>query len=205
MKVTPYLKLTSYFIAGAALILFIINGCQNQQSSSDAMSHDQMVERGKYLVKSMGCGDCHSPKVMTNMGPVEDTTRLLSGHPANEPALIVALADTQLVHTGQKVLINGDFTAWIGPWGESFTANLTPDMKTGIGNWDSAAFIRTIRLGKYQGIASGRDLLPPMPWQEFNNLTDQDLTAIFDYLQTLPAISNQVPPPIPPGEVAIAK
>jgi hypothetical protein len=56
-----------------------------------------------------------------------------------------------------------DLTAFVGPWGISYTANLTPDSATGIGAWSEAAFINTIRSGKHLG--NGRDILPPMPWR----------------------------------------
>jgi hypothetical protein len=88
-----------------------------------------------------------------------------------------------------------DLTAWAGPWGVSFAANLTPDM-TGLGGWTAQQFIQTMRTGKHVGI--GRDLLPPMPWLNLEVLTDADLKALFAYLQSLKPISNQVPQPIPP-------
>lgn len=37
-----------------------------------------------------------------------------------------------------------------------------------------------------------------MPAPVYANLTDEDLGAVFDYLQTVPAISNKVPAPRPP-------
>lgn len=39
------------------------------------------VERGRYLVATIGCADCHSPKVMGEHGPVFDPDRHLIGHP----------------------------------------------------------------------------------------------------------------------------
>lgn len=47
-------------------------------------------------------------------------------------------------------------------------------------------------------MGTSRMILPPMPGQNFKNLTDEDLQAIFAYLQTIPPIKNQVPDPIPP-------
>ena len=87
-------------------------------------------------------------------------------------------------------------TAWAGPWGVSFTANLTPDDETGLGTWTEQNFVDTIRTGKKMG--KGRALLPPMPVEGINNYTDDELKAIFAYLRSLPAIKNPVPEPIPP-------
>jgi hypothetical protein len=87
-------------------------------------------------------------------------------------------------------------TAFAGPWGVSFTANLTPDKETGLGKWTSRTFIDTIRTGRHLG--RGREILPPMPIPVYRNFTDQDLTAIFAYLQSIPAVKNKVPAPRAP-------
>jgi hypothetical protein len=87
-------------------------------------------------------------------------------------------------------------TAWAGPWGVSFTANLTPDAETGLGGWTVEMFIQAMRTGKHQG--KGRPILPPMPYPWFAKLTDADLRAVFAYLQSIPPIPNKVPAPIDP-------
>ena len=89
-------------------------------------------------------------------------------------------------------------TAWAGPWGVSFTANLTSDKETGLGEWTEETFIQTIRTGKHQGQPNGRDILPPMPWFYFKEATDEDLKAIWAYLRSIPPVKNQVPLPVPP-------
>lgn len=73
-------------------------------------------------------------------------------------------------------------TAWTGPWGISYSANLTPD-ETGTGNWTEEQFIRAIREGKSKGLQNGRSLLPPMPWQTLRIMKDEELKAIFAYLK----------------------
>ena len=88
----------------------------------------------------------------------------------------------------------------IGPWGISYPANLTPDKETGTGNWTAERFIKILRTGKHLG--EGRPILPPMPWENYAKLKDQDLKDIFAYLQSLKAISNKVPDPTTPDEFA---
>jgi mono/diheme cytochrome c family protein len=152
------------------------------------------VERGRYLVTSIGCGDCHTPKKMTPNGPEPDTTKLLSGHP--EGAKLPPPPEPK----GPWIAsISGDMTAWAGPWGVSYTANLTPDRNTGLGIWTEQMFIDAIRKGKHMGIS--RPILPPMPWQDFRTLTDEDLKAIYAYLRSIPPVSNHVPDPLPPPEL----
>ena len=156
------------------------------------MKKEAQIKLGEHLVKTIGCADCHSPKVMGPDGPAEDTSRLLSGHPATPE-----LPPAPKPPPGPWIIgAAGDLTAWSGPWGVSFTRNLTPDKETGLGDWTEQNFIDTIRSGRRLG--KGRALLPPMPWQDFSNLTDDELKAIYAYLQSIPAIRNPVPEPIPP-------
>jgi hypothetical protein len=93
---------------------------------------------------------------------------------------------------------NGDLTAWVGPWGTSFAANLTPDAATGLGGWRPEQFIKTMRTGKHLGV--GRPVLPPMPWFDIAVFTDSDLKAMFPYLKSVKPIQNPVSAPIPPKE-----
>lgn len=149
------------------------------------------VERGKYLVNAMGCADCHSPTKMGPNGPEPDETRLLSGHPETEKLPPPPAPSGPWIASVAAV-----GTAWSGPWGISYTRNLTPDPETGLGQWTEQQFVDTIRNGRHQG--RGRQLLPPMPWQAFRNLSDEDLKSIFAYLRTIPAIKNRVPDPVAP-------
>jgi hypothetical protein len=43
-----------------------------------------------------------------------------------------------------------------------------------------------------------RPILPPMPWQAFRNLSDEDLKSIYAYLRTIRPIHNRVPDPVEP-------
>lgn len=157
------------------------------------------VKRGEYLVWFGSCRDCHTPKVMTPMGPIPDSTRSLSGHPANEvlPATPAGLFGPDK----WGALTNNNLTAWIGPWGTTYARNLTPDTATGLGSWTESMFIKTMRTGKHMG--EGRDLLPPMPWQSLAQLTNDDLKAIWAYLRSIKPIENAVPDPLAPTGEAI--
>jgi hypothetical protein len=86
-------------------------------------------------------------------------------------------------------------TAWAGPWGTSFSANLTPDDETGLGRWSYETFAAAMRTGRHLGM--GRPILPPMPTQVLAGLTEEDLRAVYAYLRSLPPVSNRVPAPLP--------
>lgn len=184
-------------IALAGCIMFC--GCSKPtpQAESrvpdDRPSQQELIARGKYLATISGCNDCHSPKVMTAQGPVPDTTRLLSGHPREEKL-------SPIIKTDDWILFSNGSTASAGPWGVSFAANLTPH-ETGIGSWKYEQFVKAIRDGKSKGLEGSRTILPPMPWQMYRSMTDDDLKAIFSYLKSLPPVDNVVPAPIPPNDL----
>ncbi len=178
----------------AVSFLFLVFISLQLGCSSKKMTNEELIAKGKNLVMFGGCNDCHTPKMMTAIGPVPDTTRLLSGHPANQP---IPPVEEGITAPGKWVLTDDGTTMWFGPWGASFTANLTPDSSTGLGAWTLDNFIKTMRTGKHLG--TGRNLLPPMPWQGIASLSDNDLAAIFAYLKSIPPINNRVPNPIPPN------
>jgi hypothetical protein len=153
------------------------------------------IDKGRYLVMIMGCADCHAPKKMTAQGPIPDPELGLSGHPAQIP--VPPVSKDALPNW---VLFNPISTAAVGPWGASFSANLTPDA-TGIGNWTEAQFIVALTQGKSKGIATSRPLLPPMPWQNYVNMKKEDLVAMFAYLKSCKPIDNLVPEPISPDKL----
>lgn len=162
------------------------------------------VARGEYLVNIGGCNDCHTPLKMGPKGPEPDFSRRLSGHPeALKMPAPPKLAQGPWAWSG--AITN---TAFAGPWGVSYTANLTPDRLTGIGIWNEEVFVKTIRTGRHWGVA--RPILPPMPWQNVASLTDDDLKAVFAYLRSIKPVHNQVPdaivaPPPPAAAVAAAR
>lgn len=170
-------------------------------STPPAAPMQSVIERGSYIVTAVGgCDDCHTPKRMTPNGPEPDMTRRLAGHPAGDK--LAAVPPGVIAPDKWAGLVNGHLTAWAGPWGISFSRNLTPDTATGLGSWTEEMFIKTIRTGKHQG--EGRNLLPPMPWSVYKNMTDDDLKATWAFLRSLPAINNAVPDPVPPPQSAAA-
>lgn len=189
------------FLAG----LFIVystscsNSSQKPAESTDtvkAVSPEDLVKRGEYLVTIMGCDDCHSPKKMGANGPEIIPELRLSGFQSTNP---MVKYDSPMIKNGFPMLYP-DFTAAAGPWGVSFSANITPD-PTGIGTWSEEQFKIALTQGKFKGIAGARMLLPPMPWFNFTALKDEDVSAIFAYLKSLKPVSNVVPQPIPPDQM----
>lgn len=149
-------------IVGACLVLSFpgADAAMNHRSLP-AMKQDNsaIVARGKYLVTFGSCTDCHTPGSFFGK---PDMTRFLGG------------SDVGFAIPGLGV--------FVGP-------NLTPDKKTGLGNWTAEQIVTAFTTGK---TPSGRMLAPVMPWHAYAHLTKTDALAIAAYLKSLPPVSHQV-------------
>lgn len=149
------------------------------------------VERGRLLIFGGGCHDCHTPKKFGPMGPEPDMDLALSGHPQD---VVINAPFKQDPKSPWTTHTNDHLTAWSGAWGVSFAANLTPDQNTGLGIWTEQMFVDAIKGGKHMGTA--RPIMPPMPWQQYRELPEEDLKAMFAYLRSIKPIANRVPVPL---------
>jgi len=173
----------TWIVAGIAVIAMAAGAA----FAARTVGHNRVsAERGRYLVSIMGCHDCHTPFKMGPTGPEPDLARALTGHPEE-----FALTAPPQLEGSWMTAGAATNTAFYGPWGVSYAANLTPDQNTGLGIWTEDMFVRAIRTGKHMGVS--RPIMPPMPWPVFRNASDEDLKSIFAYLRTIPAITNHVP------------
>lgn len=201
---------TTAFVSRSVFLLVLALGLLLSCSSKEPPVNDEdlkrpdeevirrfMIERGRQLVELGGCGECHTPKYNSGFGLKDIPGRYLSGYPQDEP-----LPDLPYAEYGaggiENVFYTTDGTIWIGKWGVSFAANITPDPETGIGNWTEDNFKNTFRTGTHIGV--GRTLSPPMPIDVYSKLTSEDIRAIFLYLQTVEPVNNKVPQPILPDD-----
>lgn len=184
-------------ILGALWLLISAAGCQHPETAQaeaaaiiPAAPVVDVVERGRYLVTVAGCNDCHTPFKMGPNGPEPDRTRMLAGHPQQLAMPAAPASQGPWVWAG--AVTN---TAFAGPWGVSYASNLTPEPNTGLGIWTEDLFIKALRTGRHWGQA--RPILPPMPWQNYAQMTDDDLKAMYAYLRTIPPVVNSVPESVP--------
>lgn len=198
-----------FIILTAAVCIF--TGCSNDSATEKKdddigtarkLEGKELVERGNYIMLTGGCNDCHTPKVFSAHGMSIDSTRLFSGHRADAQLPPI---NPDALKPGNWVNMGPEITAFVGPWGISYAANLTPDSTTGIGAWSEATFIKALRTGKHMGIETGRPIMPPMPAEYIGKMNDDDLRAIYAYLRSIPAVNNKVPAPVPPNEVMAKK
>jgi mono/diheme cytochrome c family protein len=192
------------------MISLLLGACNQQQASQggedglqsptreealETAGKDQ-IQHGQYLVRFGGCNDCHTPWTFDEeLGmPRPDMSRMLSGHPKGAP-------DPEgTVGPHDMALIGPTFTSFALPFGIMYSPNLTPDMDTGIGSWTEEMFLDIFRKGRHLG-GNGRGVLPPMPWLWIRNLKDEDLRAVYAYLNSIPPIRNAIPEHKVPEEV----
>jgi mono/diheme cytochrome c family protein len=181
---------TAVWVAAAALLTGAAAGACTARPTSAASTPP--AQRGEYLVRVGGCNDCHTPLKMGPKGPEPDMSRMLSGHPE---AFVIGEPNSP-PNDRWLMLAAATGTAFSGPWGVSFAANLTPDQNTGLGIWTEDMFVKALRTGRHMGVS--REILPPMPWPNVAAMTDDDIKAVFAYLRSIEPIHNRVPDPLPP-------
>ena len=202
-------KISMVFIIMIMGIILFSSGCGQAQKDNSESGNDtaqaqaapvayggfeSQVTWGKHLVAIGGCHDCHTPKKMGSYGPEDDMNVALSGSPSQLPMPVVDRKDIE----SKGLMVMGNSLSFVGPWGVSYAANITSDTTTGIGNWTIEQFKNVFKTGKYNGAPGGRDLLPPMPWRNVAQMTDEELEAVFAYLQSTKPVHNIVPQPQPP-------
>ena len=81
----------------------------------------------------------------------------------------------------------GDKLGWRGPWGTTYPTNLR-------------LYMRDITEEKWVKTAKTLQTRPPMPWFALNDMTDQDLKAIYQYTRSLGPAGEMAPTFVPPGK-----
>jgi mono/diheme cytochrome c family protein len=149
------------------------------------------ARRGERLVATGGCHHCHTPAKVDGDQLFPDTSRLLSGYPDRFEGQGASRLDV-----GWLAVAVAARSAFTGPWGTSFAANLTADPETGLGQWTEQTFVHVMRTGRH--LWSGQPFLPPMRREEFERYSDAELKEIWAYLKSVPPVRNQVPAARPP-------
>lgn len=76
------------------------------------------------------------------------------------------------------------------PLGTLYSTNITPDAQTGIGSWSAADLRRAMQRGVAR---NGSHLFPAFPYPSFTKASDADISAIYAYLRTVPAVRYRPP------------
>ena len=116
---------------------------------------------------------------------------------------LVTIADCVACHTKMDkgapmpgMLFAGGLEFQLRSGGTQYSANITPDAETGIGNWTEEAFIarfKSVAEAPESELALNGRRNTEMPWRDFGGMTREDLAAIYAYLRTVPAVRHAVP------------
>jgi mono/diheme cytochrome c family protein len=121
-----------------------------------ASTDPKVIARGHYIVYGMAhCVNCHTPE-----------------------------SQTEAVKAGAQPPLTGG-RRFGGPFGSIYSANLTPDVETGIGRYTDAELARALRHGVRP---DGRALLPFMQTKDFS---DEDLIAVISFLRSQKPVRNE--------------
>ncbi|MCC8392972.1 molybdopterin-dependent oxidoreductase [Paraburkholderia sp. MMS20-SJTR3] len=104
--------------------------------------------------------------------------------------LLASLGNCAVCHTARNGVPNAGGNALATPFGTVYSTNLTPDGLTGIGNWSLDAFVRAMRHGISR---DGHRLYPAFPYTSFQNISDDDLHALYAYLMSQTPVRNRPP------------
>jgi mono/diheme cytochrome c family protein len=114
--------------------------------------------------------------------PVADAKQIQRG------AYLARAGNCQSCHTQAGGALYAGGEGIQTPFGVVYAGNLTPDKKTGLGNWNASYFWRAMHNGRSQ---DGRWLYPAFPYAQYTRLTRADADDIFAYLRTLPAVEQR--------------
>ncbi len=125
------------------------------------------------------------------IAPVSLSAPVYSEATIERGRVLAAMGDCAVCHTAPGGTPNAGGRAMETPFGTLYTTNLTPDAQTGIGQWSFSAFQRAMR----EGISrDGHALYPAFPYTAFAKTSDDDLTALYAYFMSQPAVRAQTPP-----------
>ncbi len=172
-------------LCAAVLLAALSSSCRSEAGASSV----DAVGRGRYLVQTMGCADCHTPR---GPGGQPMAGRDLTGHPADAP---LPTWDPSLLEKHGVATIAPTGTAFAGPFGVSVAPNLTPDPETGIARLTADALWKSWQSGVHW--SSDRPILPPMPVEAYRHLSRDDVDAVHAYLHSLQPVVNRAPESVP--------
>jgi mono/diheme cytochrome c family protein len=161
-----------------------------------------MTKRSIRLAASLVALSCAAFFAVT-FGSLAHPHFTLTANAAETPALL--LTDTALLKHGANLAAIGDCVVchtanrsapFAGgrpldtPFGTIYSTNITPDRKTGIGDWTLSDFTRSMRRGVAR---DGHLLYPAFPYPHFTHMTDTDIAALYVYLMSRDAVQSTAP------------
>ena len=128
---------------------------------------------------------------------VSTAPHLMAGSPVEAGRYLVTVAGCNDCHTEtylqtggnvpEQEWLAGSSLGWRGPWGTTYP----PNLRLRVQEWTEDQFVQTLR---------ERKALPPMPWSNVNQMSEQDARAVYQYIKSLGPIGNPAPVAVPPDQ-----
>ena len=147
---------------------------------------------GLWLVMGPGPTDFAGGKraAAAGPGPSGVPAELANASLIERGQYLTRAADCIACHTTEGGQPFAGGRAFVLPFGTLYSTNITPDRKTGIGDYSDADFLRAM----HEGVArDGTRLYPAMPYASYTYMTDADALAIKAYLFTLTPVDAPRP------------
>lgn len=142
----------------------IVNTLPIKQDLQTRPDASDKLAYGAYMTNASGCKECHT---QVKQGQIIPELKYSGGRE-------FAFPDGSIVRS----------------------SNITPDKETGIGNWTEEFFIQRFKI--YADSAASNTNVKPgefntiMPWTMYAQMTEEDLGAIYAFLQTMTPMKNEV-------------
>ncbi len=105
-------------------------------------------------------------------------------------AQLAAIGNCNTCHTRDEASPYAGARPIATPFGTVYSTNITPDRETGIGGWSIDAFMRAMREGVSR---DGHHLYPAFPYDHMTKMRDEDIGAVYAFIETRRAITATPP------------
>lgn len=166
MKRVLYAVVTALVVgvSGLAAFLVLVKPDKAAPRAIKVAMSPERIDRGRYLFETVAdCAGCHSDRDWSRYAAPEIVGRRGVGY---------------------------IFPPEMGFPGQVVSANITPDVESGIGGWTDGEKIRAIREGVSR---DGHPLFGFMPFEAFSRMSDEDVHSVVAYMNTLPPVRNVLP------------
>ena len=164
-----------------ALLFLLVAGCRNNGEQEEGM------EKGD---SSSALND----PPMTYAASIQDTPHVAASHPFEAGRYLVIIGQCNDCHTEgyeagnvlEEDWLTGSSIGWQGPWGTTYPSNL----RLRVNEWTEDQWVEMLKT---------RQGLPPMPWINLNKYSEQDMRAMYKYIESLGPKGEHRPLAVGPG------
>lgn len=154
------------------LVAFALSGCESGEASNP--SGDQASVAAEDVVPHLvAASDIEAGRYLVIVGGCND---------CHTETYLQTEGDVQ-----EKDWLAGSKLGWRGPWGTTYP----PNLRLRVQEWTEDQFVQTVH---------ERKALPPMPWVNVNQMSEQDARAIYRYIRSLGPTGEPMPAPVPPDQ-----